>query len=238
MSATNNEDIKNWTDNGLWEQKEEPVPKKRSCCFLGCLVLFVCLIVLCLCTIDFNNDIFRSRYPIELTEDVRKIVPLPEGGCIIEWKVSVETVKGWIIEEGKDQLFFGTWQLERPIGVVYYLFGIGSDWEKTRLEIRPDNTFILTDPYEGMESLHNFRETVSGTWEASFSLIENTIKIYFTLETKVPDRMGDPARLRPLDLWTLYENDTSNQYLRLHPNCDSYAGDVQQYSPSWKKVIE
>jgi len=210
---------------------QEPNPKKkRSCCFWGCLIPFVCLIILFLCVFDFH--IIRSAYPVGLDEHE---VTYSEYGTGIT--VSLDVINDWIKEEGKDQLFIGTWKVERSASVFGYLFNLGGlYWKKTRLEIRPDYTFILSAPPEGMDYLHGFRETVTGKWKTRFSELDHTLMIEFTHEIDLPADKGVTAYIRSLDLWTLRKNDTSDKYLRLQPF--SPEGYFRENIPSWKKVIE
>jgi len=231
MNTTNNGDMKNWTDHSSWEQKQESVPKKRGCCFWGCLVPFVCLLVLYLVFVDFN--FFRSRYPVGLDKHDTK-----ETNRILKEKGGVEIVSNWIKEERKDQLLVGTWQIEPPIGVADYFFDYfdASGWEKTRLVISHDFTFVLIDPPKDMDYLHGFRKTLTGTWKVT---CEPSLVIHFTHETD-RDRLIDgriPARgIRSQELWTLRENDTNNKYLRLFPF--HHNEDFPPWNPSWKKVIK
>ena len=209
------------------EQKEQQTkPKKRSYCFFGdCRTLLVCAALLLQASCSENS---HTRYPVGLTEhDIRNASSM-RGSA--RWH---EVVNGWIVEEGKDQLFVGTWQIEIPR--VYWVGPEMTGWEKTRLEIRPDNTFILTDPHAHMDGLRGVRKTVTGTWRVMFST--HTLTIFFTLE-KTENNLPVLAVIPIQNLWTLRENDTSDQYLRLMPRpCE----DPDIYglgTPSWKKVLD
>ena len=192
--------------------------RSRSCCFCGCLlvlVLFICCIVLLLFYI-VNFDPLRGKYPV-----MPNVEQDPENA------------------KGNVRLLVGTWQLESI--QTYFLSRSATpvEWEKTRLEIRPDHTFILTDPYEGLDYLLNFRGMITGKWEIGYSEHFGTIMIIFKHETDLPiDWTGFPARIRNQDLWTLRENDTSDEYLRLHPCLSEDEDGFPQNTPSWKKVIE
>ena len=162
-----------------------------------------------------------------------------------------DVIEDWIKEEGKDQLFVGTWQVEIPWSNFYadpqhaekHLFSpIDTSmpgWEETRLEVRPDYTFILTDPPRGMDYLQDFRGDVTGTWRASYNETDKTLCLYFKAESDLPvDGTGVPARIRSQNLLTLRYNDTSDKNLRLLPNSRGNEGYFPITRPSWKKVIE
>jgi len=225
------------------EQKNQLVkPKYSLCCFWGCFMPLACVILLFLCLIDYN--VFRARCPIRLNdarnrndaiETVRqRRVEDGDKLGIIDWQEATDVLNNWIKEESKDTLFVGTWQLEPAVSVVSLFFD-STDRKKTRLEIRPDYTFSLTAPYADMENLHNFRGTVIGKWEATYTDY-GTLMIDFTLETDIPplSESSQIVGIRSHDLWTLRENNTSAKYLRLHPT----ATDIPERIPSWKKMID
>ena len=214
--------------------------RNRSCCFWGCPIPSVCFVALLFCLVNFN--VFGIRYPIMLKGDFmnevyRKARASGEG---ITFTVGGDTdVNEWIKKDGADQLFVGTWKLEDPVAVASF-FSFPDHipgWEKTRLKIRPDYTFTLTDPYENMDWLHGFRGEVTGTWRAYIG-DQLTLSIYFTPETIMPSGTTPPlkATIRDQGLWTLRTNVTSDKYLRLQPGW-GYFDDFQR-TPSWKKVIE
>ncbi|MDR0328548.1 MAG: hypothetical protein LBI05_09670 [Planctomycetaceae bacterium] len=214
--------MKNWTDYSLWEQKEESMPKKRGCCFWGCLVPFVCFLVLYLLYVDFTP----VGYPVGLDKhnvndalDTARHIRRNIDERTIPWQAVQDVISDWIKEEGKDQLFVGAWKIEPPVGVAYYFFDFfgyfgTSDWEKTRLVIRPDYTFVLIDPPKDLDYLHGFRGTITGTWKVD---LDPSLVIHFTHETDI----GEGTRIRSQNLRTLRKNDTHYKYLRLLPFWDN-----------------
>ena len=202
--------------------------------FIPCLVPFLCLFWLYVS----DPDIVGEQYPV-----MPNVEQDPERANSIGKSAWREEERVWIVElakeEGKDQLLVGTWQLESI--KTYVLTGSAppEEWGKTRLEIRPDYTFVLTEPYEGLDRLHNFSGMVTGQWDMSYNGNDGTLSVFFICETDMPaDRTGVPAGIQSLNLWTLRENDMSDKYIRLRP-CSTSADDYgPPYTPSWKKVIE
>ena len=214
-----------------WKSYTEQISKEtnrrnQSCCFC-CLTLFVCAILLPMLGNAYLYGGFRTRYPVELTEhDATSMVTGSNG-----WH---NAVKKWVVEEGKDQLFVGTWKTERTFSLVYF-FGLDPGWREAQLEIRPDNTFILVDPHESRKDTNRGRRT--GKWEASICTSEKTIMVYCTFDSA--PSVGDNRK--ECDAWvllTLRKNDISNKYLRLLPRKEAEDGYFRYTHPTWKKVIE
>ena len=217
------------------EQKNNEISQKnRTCCFWGCLACclspFVCfLLLVSMCAVStYQTGGYRTIYPVGLdNHDAEKMK------WVGSWR---DDVKDWIKKEGKDQLFVGTWQIE--IAYKHWPYKM-SGWEQTRLEIRPDYTFILTKPCKDMDWLRNYHETVTGTWSVGFSTTDETLSIIFMHDKHLPISGSVYSGIRSQDLRTLREDDTSDNYLRLLPSViDCEGGYFFETSPSWKKVIK
>ena len=246
MNTANIENV--FADRTISEEQisKELKQRNRSCCISCCLSSFVCFVVLLSCFVIL--DAFRSKYyPVGLkgdrnrddAEEIVRRIKSGTGARDMAWEEVTDVMENWIKEEGKDQLFVGTWQLEDPSAVGFFSFPVRmSGWEKTRLEIHADNTFILTDPCENMDWLHGFCGTLSGTWGSTFSDTDQAIMIFFTQELNVSFSGTNATQIRPQILMTLRKKNTSEKFLRLIPSMYGVEGYFVETSPSWKKVIE
>ena len=142
-------------------------------------------------------------------------------------------------EEENRALVVGMWQLEIPYNAS---FDIDQDgWKKTRLNILPDDTFVLTDPPEYFEYLDGFRGTLKGQWEIKprhwSDPPQIPLVIFYTSDESYRSGENIPS-LGAMRLWTLRWNDTDKKYLRFFPESGSSDDYVPPLCPVWKRVVD
>ena len=205
-------------------------PKFPVFCCLGCLIPVVCvlLLMLMIVSIHYWRGTFRTRYPVGLETEHQ-----------ITWKDSWQYIEK-LVEDQKDEkepLFVGTWQLEIPRKML-----VG--WQKIRLEIRPDYTFTLADLPEDLKNMDHFRGTVKGKWKVSYFRNTQAFLIGFLIESEYKNKgkgnlsIEHGYNLEPLmELWTLRQNEMSDEYLRLYPRFRDLDEYLLPTEPVWKKVV-
>jgi hypothetical protein len=175
---------------------------------------------------------FRREYPVGIRPE-----HADKSKAALAWDA---VKKGWVTEDGRDQLFVGIWQIEIPYDPWPSVL---PGWKKTRLEIRSDQTFILSDPPERMRELHNFRGTITGEWKIGYCVKSRALEIRFEPETLLPADRSETLKIwiQPQILMTRRKDGTNDQHLRLRPS-PSWGPDREEYSfpvtPMWRKRID
>lgn len=207
-------------NNVKTEQKKLPTITIIGC---ACAIVFVPLVLLLSFFIvdAYRGGVFSPKYPIGLR---------PEHTDKIKWAWQ-EAEEGWIKEDGRDQLFVGTWQIDLPVTL--------RGREESRLEIKPEGTFILIDPTKSMYR-RDFHAPITGKWQVAYDNHDRALKIIF--EPESTDRpQSSSLFIRPQVLISRRKNDTDDKYLRLKPIC-FWGSDAEGYfctnTPTWKKVID
>jgi len=132
-----------------------------------------------------------------------------------------------LLREENMALFVGTWSIASP----HYK---EDRWEKTRLSIRPDGTFILTDPPERLDDLEGFRGTLEGEWSIdvfhSWNL-PHPLAIHYTTGKDAPS-------LHSMVLRTTHRDSTDKKHLRLFffPVLDPDYPDHRR--PAWERIAD
>ena len=217
--------------------KTKPVSSQKwsiaaaaGCCG-GCLAVPVLLIGFLVLLLALEGHYFRpSAFFYGETYPVPPITLKPENEEWMQWLKNEENRA--LFEKENRSLFIGTWHIEEPYGACFARDNQG--WEKTRLSILPDGTFMLTDPPEDLEHLNGFRGTLEGQWSID---VFDSWNLPYPLAIKYETGEGEPL-LRWMVLWTTKRNDTDKKHLRLFlgPSADPDYPDHAY--PAWKRVAE
>jgi len=205
-----------------------------GCCG-GCIVLPVLLagflILLLAFHLAFHPVISYPRtYPVPPNEPEPKGIPGSNG--------YVNQYKKALLKEEYRSLLIGTWQIEQPYRDWFEHSNDG--WEKTRLSILSDGTFVLTDPPEHLDDLKGFRGVLEGEWSLTVSQSRSThfSPLIYAIFIEYETGEGNP-RLDLMGLRTTHQGNTDKQYLRLLPYPFPIDPDYPDPAgPAWKRATE